>query len=226
MDNNQVQSRPYRLMMSLSIVVIIFWIITICAPSVFWKFMDIILWFFLFTTGISAIINAFKNKRSEISRLLWIGWFLLTLLWIVLIFSYSQLVWTIMIWLFAIWALVRWVMLIIFWLNNKQQPLWWCMLGLWWLLFVLAIIIICVPKSESRTWAWVCIWISTLFDGISLLAMSLKIKNNNSLQTQLLNQVIQNEISQWAISIETASIDIQQSASINQIDNEQKSLEQ
>ena len=201
-NNNQIQARPYWLLMSLSIIVIIFWIITIFAPSIFWKFMDIVLWFFLFTTGISAIINAFKNKSNELSRLLWIGGFLLTLLWIILIFSYSQLVWTIMIWMFALWALIRWVMLIIFWINSKKQhPLWWWIVWLWWLLFILAIIIICVPKSESRTWAWICIWISTLFDGISLLVAALAIKNNSSVQTQLLDDLAQNEIGQWNIVI-------------------------
>lgn len=207
-NNNQTQARPYWLIMSLSIIVIIFWIITMCAPSIFWKFMDIILWFFLFTTGISAIINAFKNRNSELVWLLWIGGFFLTLLWFVLIFSYSQLVWTIIIWMFAIWALIRWVMLIIFWITSKEKhPLWWWIVWLWWLLFILAIIIICVPKSESRTLAWVCIWISTVFDGISLLVMALKIKNNSAVQTQLLDDLAQNEIGQWDIVITTVSID-------------------
>lgn len=206
-NNNQTQARPYRLIMSLSIIVIIFWIITICAPSIFWKFMDIVLWFFLFTTGISAIINAFKNRNSELAWLLWIWGFFLTLLWFVLIFSYSQLVWTIMIWMFALWALVRWVMLTVFWITNKEQhPLRWLIVWLWCILFILAIIIICVPKSESRTWAWVCIWISTVFDGISLLAAALSMKNNPSLQTEILNQADQNEIGQWDVIITETTI--------------------
>lgn len=203
MDNNgQIQSRPYWLMMSLAIIVILFWIITICAPSIFWKFMDIILWFFLFISGISAIINAFKNKNSQWTWLLWIWGFLLTLIWFWLIFSYSQLVWTIMIWIFAIWALIRWVTLIIFWINSKdQQPLWWWIIWLWVLLFILSLIIAFSNKSEARTLAWVCIWISTLFDGISLLMMALKIKNASSTQEELLGQITQNEISQWDIII-------------------------
>lgn len=206
-NNNQAQARPYRLIMSLSIIVIIFWIITICAPSIFWKFMDIVLWFFLFTTGISAIINAFKNRNSELAWLLWIWGFFLTLLWFVLIFSYSQLVWTIMIWMFALWALVRWVMLTVFWITNKEQhSLRWLIVWLWCILFILAIIIICVPKSESRTWAWVCIWISTVFDGISLLAAALSMKNNPSLQTEILNQADQNEIGQWDVIITETTI--------------------
>lgn len=201
-NKNQIQSWPHSLMMGLAIVVIIFWIITICAPSVFWKFMDIILGFFLFTSGISAIINAFKNKDSSLVWLLWIGWFLLALLWFWLIFSYSQLVWTIMIWVFALWALARWIMLVIYWMNSKeQQPLWRLIIGLWGLLFALAIIIAVSDKSEARTLAWICIGISTLFDGISMLIMALKIKDAPSVQVQLINQAGQNEISQWEVII-------------------------
>ena len=201
-ENKQIQSWPYSLMLGLSIVVIIFWVITICSPRIFWKFMDIILWFFLFTSGISAIINAFKNRDGQLVRLLWIGGFLLALLWFWLIFSWSQLVWTIMIWIFALWALIRWVMLIIFWLNNKgTQSLRWWIVWLWWLLFILAIVIAVSDKSEARTLAWICIGISTVIDGISLLVAALKLRNVNSLQAQIVDQANQNEISQWDIVI-------------------------
>ena len=196
------QVRPFWLMLSLAIIVIIFWIVTICSPSIFWKFMDIILWFFLFTSWISAIINAFKNKNSSLVWLLWIGWFLLALLWFWLIFSWSQLVWTIMIWIFALWALIRWVMLIIFWLNNKgTQSLRWWIVWLWWLLFILAIVIAVSDKSEARTLAWICIGISTVIDGISLLVAAIKLRNVNSLQAQIVDQANKNEISQWDIVI-------------------------
>ncbi len=205
-ESKQIQTWPYSLMMGLSIVVIIFWIITICAPGIFWKFMDIILWFFLFTSGISAIINAFKNKNGQFTRLLRIWGFLLSLLWFTLIFSYSQLVWTIIIWMFAFWALIRWIMLIIFWINNKQQPLWWLILWLWALLFILALVIAFSDKWEARTLAWICIWISTLFDGISLLIMALKIKNVTSSQTQLLDNLSQNEIGQWDVIITETTV--------------------
>lgn len=201
-NDNQTQPWPYWLMMSLSIIVIIFWIITICAPGIFWKFMDIILWFFLLTSWISAIINAFKNKNSDLVRLLWIGWFLLALIWFWLIFSYSHLVWTIMIRIFALWAFVRWVILIIFWINSKQQqPMWWWIVWLWALLFILAIVIAVSDKSEARTLAWICIGISTLFDGISLLIMALKLKNSSSVQVELISQSAQNEIWQWEVVI-------------------------
>lgn len=201
-ENKQIQSWPYSLMLGLSIVVIIFWVITICSPRIFWKFMDIILWFFLFTSGISAIINAFKNRNGQLARLLWIGGFLLALLWFWLIFSWSQLVWTIMIWIFALWALIRWVMLIIFWLNNKgTQSLRWWIVWLWWLLFILAIVIAVSDKSEARTLAWICIGISTVIDGISLLVAAIKLRNVNSLQAQIVDQANKNEISQWDIVI-------------------------
>ena len=205
-------------MLSLAIMIIIFWIITICSPSIFWKFVDIILWFFLFTSGISAMINAFKNKNSSLVWLLGIGWFLLALIWFWLIFSWSQLVGTIMIWIFALWALIRWVTLIIFGLNNKEkQSLRWLIVWLWWLLFVLAIVIAVSDKSEARTLAWICIWISTVIDGISLLVAALKLKNTSSLQAQIIDQANQNEIGQWDVVVsETVLISTNQD---NQADN-------
>jgi len=198
----QAQSWPYSLMMGLSIVITVFWIITILAPGIFWKFMDIILWFFLFTSGISAIVNAFKNRNSGLVWLLWIGGFLLTLIWFWLIFSWSQLVWTIMIWIFAIWALIRWVMLIIFGLNNKEtQSLRWGIVWLWCLLFILAIVIAVSDKNEARTLAWICIGISTVIDGISLFVAALKLRNVNSIQAKIIDQTNKNEISQWDIIV-------------------------
>ena len=204
MQNNQVQTRPYWLMMTLSIIVIIFWIITICAPSVFWKFMDIILWVFLFTSGISAIINAVKGK-GQFVWILWIWWVLLTLIWFWLIFSWSQVVGTIMIRIFALWALIRWAMLVIFGLNSKdKQPLWWWIVWLWWFLFVLAIIIAISDKSEARTLAWICIWISTVIDGIYLLVMALKIRKLSAVQIELINQAGENEIGQWDVVVDVS----------------------
>ena len=217
-ENKQIQSWPYSLMLGLSVVVIIFWVITICSPRIFWKFMDIILWFFLFTSWISAIINAFKNKNSSLVWLLWIGWFLLALLWFWLIFSWSQLVWTIMIWIFALWAFIRWIMLIIFGVNNKEtQSLRWGIVWLWWFLFVLAIVIAVSDKSEVRTLAWICIGISTVIDGISLLVAALKLKNVNSLQAQIVDQANQNEIGQWDVVV-TETVIISQNQD-DQIDN-------
>lgn len=109
-------------------------------------------------------------------------------------------------------------MLVFFGLKNKETlPLRWAILWLWWFLFILSIIIICVPKSESRTWAWVCIWISTVLDGISLLVAALKLKNNPSLQTQVIAQASQSEIGQWDVVV-TETVVISQDKD-NQIDN-------
>jgi len=221
-NSEKIQSRPFWLLVSLSVIIIIFGIITICSPAVFRKFVDIILWFFLVMTWISAIINAFKNKNVSSIWFLWIIGFLLTLIWFWLIFSWSQLVWTIMIWIFALWALIRWAMLVIFGLTNKEtQPSRWAMLWLWWLLFILAIVIICVPKSESRTRAGICIWISTVLDGLSLLIVALKVKNAQSIQVELVDQASQNEIAQWNVVItETVVIsDPQNNEDESQVNN-------
>lgn len=97
-------------------------------------------------------------------------------------------------------------MLIIFWINNKQQPLWLWILWLWALLFILALIISFSDKWEARTLAWICIWISTLFDGMSLLIIALKIKNIGSSQAKLLDNLNQNEIGKWDIIITQTTV--------------------
>ena len=75
-------------------------------------------------------------------------------------------------------------------------------------------------KSEARYWAWVCIGISTIFDGITLLFFALRVKNNPSLQQELLNQSDQNEIAQWNVVISettvTVSVPSDQSPSVAQ----------
>ena len=87
-------------------------------------------------------------------------------------------------------------------MNNKaQQSMRWWIVWLWCLLLVLAIVIICVPKSESRAWAWICIWISTVLDWVSLLFFSMQLKNNPSIQAELVNQADQNEIAQWDVVV-------------------------
>ncbi len=206
-NSESKQSRPFWLLISLAILVIISWIITICFPGIFWKFMDIILWFFLILAWTAAIINTFKNQDVKAISFLWIIGFLLVLIWLLLIFSWSQFVWTLMIWMFALWALIRWIMLIVFSIMNKEnQPMRWAIAWLWWLLFILAIVIAASDKSEARTLAWICIWISTILDGISLLFFALKVKNNPSLQAELVNQADQNEIAQWNVVITQTTV--------------------
>lgn len=102
----------------------------------------------------------------------------------------------------------------IFGLNNKEtQPLWWWIVWLWWFLFILAIVIAVSDKSEARTLAWICIGISTVIDGISLLVAALKLKNTNSLQAQIVDQANQNEIGQWDVIVTETVVD-------NQTDND------
>lgn len=109
-------------------------------------------------------------------------------------------------------------MLIIFWLNNKEtQSLRWWIVWLWWLLFILAIVIAVSDKSEARTLAWICIGISTVIDGLSLLVAALKLKNTSSLQAQIINQAEQNEIGQWNVVV-TETVVISQNQD-NQINN-------
>jgi len=101
-------------------------------------------------------------------------------------------------------------MLIVFGIMNKErQPLRWAIAWLWGLLFILAIVIAASDKHEARTLAWVCIWISTILDGISLLAFALKVKNNPSAQAELVSQADQNEIAQWNIVITETTVTTQ-----------------
>ena len=93
--------------------------------------------------------------------------------------------------------------------NKENQNFWRAILWLWVLLFILWIVIICSPKSEARTLAWICIWISTLFDGITLLFFSMKVKNNPWLQADLVNQANQNEIAQWSVVISETTVTTQ-----------------
>ena len=63
---SEKQKRPVWLMASLGFITILCGIVTICAPSIFWNFMDIILGIFLVLSGISWVINAFKNEQKYV----------------------------------------------------------------------------------------------------------------------------------------------------------------
>ena len=93
-------------------------------------------------------------------------------------------------------------------MNKENQPMRWAIAWLWCLLFILAIVIAASDKSEARTLAWICIWISTILDGISLLAFALKVKNNPSVQAELVNQANQNEIAQGDVIISQVTVDV------------------
>lgn len=112
--------------------------------------------------------------------------------------------------MFALWALIRWILLIVFGIMNKEnQPMRWAIAWLWALLFILAIVIAASDKNDARTLAWICIWISTILDGISLLAFALKVKNNPSAQAELVSQADQNEIAQWSVVITETTVTTQ-----------------
>ena len=109
--------------------------------------------------------------------------------------------------MFALWALIRWGLLIAFGIMNKEnQPMRWAMTWLWLLLFILAIVII-ADRNDAKKIAWICIWISTILDGISLLAFAIKVKNNSWYQTELVNQADQNEIAQGDVVISQTTLD-------------------
>ena len=112
--------------------------------------------------------------------------------------------------MFALWALIRWILLIVFGIMNKEnQPMRWAIAWLWALLFILAIVIAASDKNDARTLAWICIWISTILDGISLLAFALKVKNNPSAQAELVSQADKNEIAQWSVVITETTVTTQ-----------------
>ena len=92
-------------------------------------------------------------------------------------------------------------------MNKENQPMRWAIAWLWLLLFILAIVIAASDKNDARTLAWVCIWISTILDGISLLAFAIKVKNNPWYQAELVNQADQNEIAQGDVIISQTTVD-------------------
>lgn len=97
-------------------------------------------------------------------------------------------------------------------MNKENQPMRWAIAWLWLLLFILAIVII-TDRNDAKAIAWICIWISTILDGISLISFAIKVKNNPSIQDELVNQADQNEIAQWNVVISQTTI-------VTQVDTE------
>ena len=124
------------------------------------------------------------------------------MLWIMLVCARDvNLVGKLMVWMFALWALMRWGMLIFFWMQNRENmPLWWgiCVIGI--ILIVLSIITF-VSSAWMANLVWICIGISIIFDWISLLFFSLKWGDTQAIQSQIISQADQNEISQWDVVI-------------------------
>ncbi len=193
--NSEPKKWPVWLMVWIACILILCGIITICAPSVYWKFMDIILWIVLILAGTSWIINSFTNEKEHWWCLLSTIGALAIIIWIIVMCSRVEFIWTLSIWAIAIWALLRWIILIYFSLANKeQQKFWRWILTLWILLVILFIVIAFSNKDDAVAIVWVCIWISTMLDWICLLIMSFKANNDPSLQEKLIQQADENEI--------------------------------
>lgn len=199
------KERPLWTMLWLAITLIVCWIITVCAPNLFWKFLDIILWIFLLFSWISAIINAIKNQQVQLISVLFAIWVLITFLWILLIFSKSEFVGKFTIWMFALRALMRGLMLIFFGIQNKEvQPFRWWILWLWGILVLLAIMT--AVSKNATNFAGVCIWISIIFDGISLLFFTLRWNNTQTVQAQIITEANENEIAQWDVVVSSETV--------------------
>ena len=190
------------MMLWLAVLLIICGILTILHPSGFWKWMNILLWISLIFSGLSAIINAISNQKAQYISFLFVIWILILMLWIMLVCARDvNLVGKLMVWMFALWALMRWGMLIFFWMQNREtMPLWWgiCIIGI--VLIVLSIITF-VSSAWMANLVWICIGISIIFDWISLLFFSLKWGDTQAIQSQIISQADQNEISQWDVVI-------------------------
>ena len=193
---------PLWVMLWLAILLILCGLFTVFNPSKFWGIVNIMLWITLVFSGISAIINAIKNQKTQYISLLFAIWILILMLWITLICSNNaNFVWKLMVWMFSLWAFMRWGMLIFFGIQNKEtHPL------RWWILLLGIILAILAITTLISSWATanligICIWISFIFDGISLLFFSLRWGNAQVVQAQIISQADENEIAQWDVVV-------------------------
>ena len=198
---------PLWAMIWLAILLILCGVLTVLHPWWFWKWINILLWISLLLSGISAIANAIKNQQTQYISILFVIGILGIILWILLICSQKNdegtvnFVGQLMVWLFALWAFIRWWMLAFFWLQNREKmPLWWWICALWLILVLLAIMI-AVSSRTMANFVWICIWISIIFDWISLLFFSLRWGDAQIIQTQIISQADGNEIAQWDVVI-------------------------
>ena len=180
---------PLWVMLGLAILLILCGFLTVFNPSKFWWIINILLWISLIFAGLSAIINAIKNQKAQYISFLFVVWILILMLWIILVCSSdANFVWKLMVWMFALWAFMRWGMLIFFWIQNKENlPLRWGICILWWTLVLLAILT-AISSAGMANLVWICIWISIIFDWLSLLFFSLRWGNTQVIQTQVITQ--------------------------------------
>ena len=193
---------PFWIMLWLAILLVLCGLLTVFNPWKFWGIINILLWTCLIFSGISAIINAIKNKNTPHISFLFIIGILVLILWFMLIWAKEvNFIWKLMIRMFALWAFIRWGTLIFFWIQNKEAtPLWWWISILWWILVILSIIT-AISSSIMVNLVWICIWISIIFDWLSLLFFAIKWSGKQSTQVQIITQANQNEISQWEVVI-------------------------
>lgn len=186
----------------LAILLILLGILTILNPWGFWNWINILLWISLIFSWISSIANAIRNQKQQYISFLFIIWILAVILWILLIWAKeANFVWKLMVWMFALWAFMRWGMLIFFWFQNRDtMPLWWWISILWWVLVLLAILT-AISSASMANLVWICIGISIIFDGLSLLFFSLKWWKVETTQVQIITQAQQNEIAQWDVVV-------------------------
>ncbi len=198
---------PLWVMLWLAVLLILCGILTILHPSGFWKWINILLWISLIFSGLSAIINAISNQKAQYISFLFVIWILILMLWIMLICARdANLVGKLTVWMFALWALMRWWMLIFFWMQNRNNmPLWWgiCIVGI--VLIILSIVTF-VSSAWMANLVWICVWISIVFDWLSLLFFSLKWGNTQVMQAQVMTQANENEIAQWDVVITETTV--------------------
>lgn len=202
-----MKKRPSRLLLWIAILLILFGFFTVFNPWKFWWIINILLWISLIFSGISAIINAIKNKQTPYVSFLFVIGILGTILWFMLVWANeSNFVGKLMIWMFALWAFVRWWMLIFFWIQNKDTlPLWRWISTLGWILILLAILT-ALSSSAMVNLVWIFIWISIIFDGLSMVFFAIKWWKAQNIQAQIISQSDLHEISQWDVIIsETAT---------------------
>ena len=193
---------PLWVMLWLAILLILCGFLTVFNPWKFWWIINILLWISLLLSGIAAIANAIRNQKAQYISFLFVIGILAVMLWIILIWSREViLLLKLMVLMFALWAFMRWGMLIFFWIQNKENlPLrrWICIL--WWVLILLAILT-AISSAGMANLVWICIGISIIFDGLSLLFFALKWGNTQVIQAQIISQADENEIAQWDVVI-------------------------
>lgn len=187
----------FWIMFIIWILTIIFWIVTVSAPSILRWIMNRVLGLILLLSGVSSVMSAIKNKNVQYIWILLAIGILSAILGILLMCGWAwNFIWKLTMILFALWALMRGCILIFNgiqtkWIQNYRL----LKIIAWGLLVLLSILTVCDINSASAL-AWICIGLSIIFDGVAIIIFSFKIKNSDSIQMQVISQASQQEISQ------------------------------